>query len=82
MLLASQRAKDIGSGINITVDREDDKDSLVALREIAYEIIKATLLREELIRRLQTRNKIYNVDDDLPTIENADNSENFEYVAE
>ncbi|WP_316354222.1 DNA-directed RNA polymerase subunit omega [Candidatus Trichorickettsia mobilis] len=80
--LAAQRTKDIGSGINITVDREDDKDSVVALREIANENIKPAILREELIRRLQTRNKIDHIDDDLPAVENAENSEDFEYVAD
>ena len=77
--LAAQRTKDISSGINITVDREDDKDSVVALREIANENIKPGILREELIRRLQTRNKIDHIDDDQST---AENSEDFEYVAD
>ncbi|WPY00880.1 DNA-directed RNA polymerase subunit omega [Candidatus Trichorickettsia mobilis] len=77
--LAAQRTKDISSGINITVDREDDKDSVVALREIANANIKPTILREELIKRLQTRNKIDHIDDDQPTVEN---SEDFEYVAD
>ena len=80
--LAAQRTKDISSGINITVDREDDKDSVVALREIANENIKPGILREELIRRLQTRNKIDHIDDDQSTAENTENSEDFEYVAD
>ena len=35
LLVASQRAKDIASGSPINVDRDNDKNSVVALREIA-----------------------------------------------
>ena len=80
--LAAQRSKDISSGVNITVDREGDKDSVIALREIANENIKPEILREELIRRLQTRNKIDHIDDDIHTVENSDNSEGMDYIAD
>jgi len=46
---AAQRAKSIASGIVITVDRKDDKDTVVALREIAEELISTEHLMEEII---------------------------------
>ena len=53
--LASRRAKDIASGTPLTVDRDNDKDAVVALREIADETISADILREELVQGLQKR---------------------------
>ena len=38
VMLAAHRAREIGSGAAITVDRDNDKDPVVALREIADEM--------------------------------------------
>ncbi len=51
--LAAQRAKAIASGAAITIDRDNDKDSVVALREIAQETIKASDLRNVLLQSFQ-----------------------------
>lgn len=51
--LASQRSKAIASGSPITVERDNDKDAVVALREIAKESITTDELRESLIRTHQ-----------------------------
>jgi len=56
--LAAQRAKDISSGAQITVDRDNDKNPVIALREIALGNIPVEVLREEVISGLQTRNKV------------------------
>ena len=48
VLLAAQRARDIHSGSDLTVDRDNDKDAVVALREIAEEKIELDQLRQEL----------------------------------
>ncbi len=48
VLLAAQRARDIHSGAELTVDRDNDKDAVVALREIADEQIELNQLRHEL----------------------------------
>lgn len=81
--LAAQRAKDIGSGASITLDRENDKDSVIALREIAMENIKPTVLRAELIRRLQTRNKIDYPDDDVDQLDiSVENVDDFDYISD
>jgi DNA-directed RNA polymerase subunit omega len=53
VLLASHRARMISAGSEITVDRDNDKNPVVALREVADETISAQDLREELIHSLQ-----------------------------
>lgn len=55
--LSSRRAKDIGSGTPITVDRDNDKDPVVALREIADGTVNPDKLREDIIQSLQRRAK-------------------------
>jgi DNA-directed RNA polymerase subunit omega len=53
VLLASHRARMISSGAQITVDRDNDKNPVVALREIADETISPGDLKEDLIHSLQ-----------------------------
>lgn len=53
VLLAAHRARRIMEGAKITVDREKDKDPIVALREIAGSSIDLKLLREDLVNNLQ-----------------------------
>ena len=48
VLLAAQRARDIRSGVELTVERDDDKNAVVALREIAEETVDLETLRHEL----------------------------------
>jgi DNA-directed RNA polymerase subunit omega len=62
--LAAQRAKRISSGVPITVERDDDKNAVIALRELAMAKIDADQLEEELIYSLQTRNKIDKIDEE------------------
>jgi DNA-directed RNA polymerase subunit omega len=50
VLLAAQRAKQIGSGNPLTVDRDNDKDAVVALREIADKTVDLGGLEEEVIQ--------------------------------
>lgn len=47
--LAAQRAKQIFSGDPIRVDRDNDKDAVVSLREIADKVVNYDSLREEII---------------------------------
>jgi len=49
-LLASTRAKQITSGNPLTIDRDNDKDSVVSLREIADQTIDLGALEEGLIQ--------------------------------
>ena len=80
--LAAQRSKDIASGVPITVERDNDKDSVIALREIANENINPDGLREELIKRLQTRSKVDQLDDEVIETNELSTSSDFEYVTD
>lgn len=53
VLLAGQRARMISAGAQITVDRDRDKNPVVALREIADQTVEPAGLAEELVRGLQ-----------------------------
>jgi DNA-directed RNA polymerase subunit omega len=63
VLLASHRARMISSGSPIRVDRDNDKNPVVALREIADEEVIPEDLKEELIHSLQ---KFVEVDEPEP----------------
>ena len=64
VLLAAHRARMISQGAPITVDRDNDKNPVVALREIADETIVPEDLREEYIHSMQ---KHVEVDEPEPT---------------
>ena len=53
VLFAAQRARQISGGAELTVDRDRDKNPVVALREIADEMVYPTELRESVINSLQ-----------------------------
>ena len=53
VLLASHRARMISSGSQITVERDNDKNPVVALREIADTTVSPGDLKEDLIHSLQ-----------------------------
>ena len=61
VVLASRRAKDIASGIEAEVDKGNDKDPVVALREIAESKLTKDFLVEELISSYQDKN-LYRTD--------------------
>ncbi len=54
VLLAAQRAREISGGAEITLDRDRDKNPVVALREIAEQTVKPKQLQESLVQSLQT----------------------------
>ncbi len=53
VLLAAERARAISGGAELTVDRDRDKNPVVALREIADETVRPDVLKENLIQSLQ-----------------------------
>src|SRR3954468_16042928 len=53
VLLAAQRAREIASGAPLTVERDDDKNPVIALREVAEETIALEQLRDSLVRGMQ-----------------------------
>lgn len=63
VLLASHRARMVSSGSPITVERDNDKNPVVALREIADTTISPEDLKEELVHSLQ---KYVEVDEPEP----------------
>ncbi len=63
VLLASHRARMISSGSPLTIDRDNDKNPVVALREVADETVSPEDLKEDLIHSLQ---KYVEVDEPEP----------------
>lgn len=53
VLLAAQRAREISGGAELTVDRDRDKNPVVALREIAEQTVKPAELNEALVTSMQ-----------------------------
>jgi DNA-directed RNA polymerase subunit omega len=52
VLLAAQRARNISRGEEITLDRDNDKNPVVALREIADQTVELPALEQDLIKSL------------------------------
>ena len=53
VLLAAQRAREISSGAPLSIDRDDDKNPVVALREIADETVGLDHLKTSVVRGMQ-----------------------------
>ena len=53
VIAAAQRSRELSNGISIEVDRDNDKNPVVSLREIASEAIDAESLQERFIRSMQ-----------------------------
>ena len=64
VMLAAHRAREIAAGAPITVDRDNDKNPVVALREIADETQSADDLRERLIESYQTQIEVDEPEED------------------
>ncbi|MBT6134728.1 MAG: DNA-directed RNA polymerase subunit omega [Kordiimonadaceae bacterium] len=64
VLLAARRARQISAGAPITVDRNKDKNPVVALREIAEETILAKDLQEAVFYGLQKHVEVDEPEDD------------------
>ncbi|NCQ23069.1 MAG: DNA-directed RNA polymerase subunit omega [Rhodobacteraceae bacterium CG17_big_fil_post_rev_8_21_14_2_50_63_15] len=64
VMLAAHRAREIAAGAQLTVDRDNDKNPVVALREIAEETQSADELRERLIESNQTQIEVDEPEED------------------
>jgi DNA-directed RNA polymerase subunit omega len=53
VLVAAQRAREITAGAALTLDRDDDKNPVVALREIADDTVGLDRLQDALVRGMQ-----------------------------
>lgn len=58
VLLASHRSRMISAGSNLTIERDNDKNPVVALREIAEESISPEDMKEDLIHSMQSQVEI------------------------
>lgn len=79
VMLAAQRARKIGSGAPLTVERDNDKNPVVALREIAEDTVHVDDLKEELVRNHQ---RIIEMDDDEDVIESMQGEEEWAAIAQ
>lgn len=64
VMLAAHRAREISSGGALTVDRDNDKNPVVALREIADETQQSDDLRERMIEANQTQIEVDEPEED------------------
>ena len=65
VLIAARRAREIAAGASLTVARDNDKNPVVALREISEETISLTALRESIIKGMQRNVFIDDTESDL-----------------
>ena len=72
VLLASHRARQVSQGAPLLVDRDNDKNPVVALREIAEEKLSPGDLKEDLIHSLQRHVEVDEPEADvLPQLESS-----------
>jgi DNA-directed RNA polymerase subunit omega len=64
VMLAAHRAREITAGGALTVDRDNDKNPVVSLREIADETQPAEALRERMIESYQTQIEVDEPEED------------------
>ena len=64
VMLAAHRAREVAAGSPITIDRDNDKNPVVALREIADETQRADDLRERLIESNQNQIEVDEPEED------------------
>ena len=72
VVLTSERARNISSGAPLTVERNNDKNPVIALREIAAGNIDIEKLRDSQIANLQKNNKLDDITDENLYAENQD----------
>ena len=66
VLLAAQRAREISAGAQLTVERDNDKNPVVALREIADQTVELEQVNEGLVRRFQRQAEKDEPEEDRP----------------
>jgi DNA-directed RNA polymerase subunit omega len=66
VMLAAQRARDISSGAELTIERDRDKNPVIALREIAEKTIELEHLAESIVLGLQKHVEIDEPEEDAP----------------
>ena len=69
VMVAARRSRDVSSGAEINIERDNDKNPVVALREIAEEMIPVDEISESLIHSLQLHVEIDEPEEDSDDIE-------------
>ena len=78
VLLAAHRARAITSGSALLVDRDNDKNPVVALREIASTKVQHEGLKEEFLTSLQRHIETDEPESDRPSVESVDAPESIQ----
>ncbi|PJB69309.1 MAG: DNA-directed RNA polymerase subunit omega [Alphaproteobacteria bacterium CG_4_9_14_3_um_filter_47_13] len=78
VMLAAQRARKIGSGAALLVDRDNDKNPVVSLREIAEDKVSIEDMKEQLIRNHQ---RVIEMDDNEDIIDTMEGEEEWNAIA-
>ena len=78
VMMASQRTRKIGTGAALTIERDNDKNTVISLREIAQETVDTADLKEELTRSHQMM-AIYEEEEE--SIDLMDGEEEWEKMA-
>jgi DNA-directed RNA polymerase subunit omega len=78
VMLSAQRARKISSGAALTVDRDNDKNPVISLREIAEGTIQVEDLKEELIRNHQ---RVIEMDDSEDVIDSPEGEDQWNAIA-
>jgi DNA-directed RNA polymerase subunit omega len=71
VLLAAQRAREISAGVPLSVERDNDKNPVVSLREIADATVKVEDLSQHLIQNLQKHVEKDEPEEDNPELLSA-----------
>ena len=69
VMVAARRSRDVSSGAEINVERDNDKNPVVALREIAEEMVPVDEISESLIHSLQRHVEIDEPEEDIDDVE-------------
>ena len=72
VMLAAQRAREISAGAQLAVERDNDKNPVVALREIADQVVDFETLRQSLISGLQKQSGAEEPEEDMMELLAAD----------
>ena len=77
VMVAARRSRDVSSGAEINVERDNDKNPVVALREIADEMIPVNDISESLIRGLQRHVEIDEPEEEKEDVQIGDDTSDY-----
>jgi DNA-directed RNA polymerase subunit omega len=82
VMMAAQRAREITAGASLTVERDNDKNPVVALREIADETVSLETLRDTLVRGQQRHVELDEAEEEIVELMAGEEEEWRRQVAE